>query len=174
MSKSYHAIQHDEHESAQETTCTYPEPPPTFQDVANSSQDLTDRGDNPLDCVPQISDHPCSKGDNQPVCLINHRHDSDTICLNSQDPESHSCSSELLMSCKQQSEAAQPEQSSKQCQTITLSQECGHSFTTLCSSFQSLPMEDCLQFLSWLFKGTLPCCMPDCKMTTDGPKLDKI
>lgn len=42
MSKSYPAIQHNEHESAQETICAYPEPPPTFQDVANSSQDSTD------------------------------------------------------------------------------------------------------------------------------------
>ena len=176
MSESYNAIQHDEHESAQETTCAYPEPPPTFQDVANSSQDSIDgdEDDNPLDCVPHISDHPRGKGDNRPVCLINHRHDSDTICLNAQDPKSHSCSSEPTTSCKQRSEAEQPEQSSKRRRTITVSQECGHSFTTLCSSFQSLPMEDRLQFLSWLFEGALPRCMPDCKMTTDGPTLDEI
>ena len=173
VSESYHAIQQDDHESAQETTCAYPEPPPTFQDVANSSQNSTDGGDNPLDCVPHISDHPRGKGDNQPVHLINHRHDSDTICFNVQDPKSHSCSSEPSTSCKWRSKAEQPERSSKRRRTITVSQGCEHSFTTLCSSFQSLPIDDRLQFLSWLFEGALPRCMPDCKLTTDGPTLDE-
>ena len=148
VSESYHTIQQDDHESAQETNCAYPEPPPTFQDVANSSQDSTDGGDNPLDWVPHISDHPRDKGDNQLVRLINHRHDSDTICLNAQDPKSYSCSSEPSTSCKRRSKAEQPERSSKRRRTITVSQECSHSFTTLCSSFQSLLIEDCLQFLS--------------------------
>lgn len=174
VSESYHAIQQDDHESAQEKTCAYPEPPPTFQDVANSSQDSTDGGDHPLDCVTHISDHPHGKGDNQLVRLINHRHDSDVICLNAQDPKSHFCSSEPSTSCKRRSKAEQPEQSSKRRRTITVSQECEHSFTALCSSFQSLPMEDRLQFLSWLFEGALPRCMPDCKLTTDGPLLDEI
>ena len=89
VSESYHAIQQEGYESAHETTCTYPEPPPIFQDVANSSQNSTDEGDNPLDCVPQISDHPRGKGDNQPVHLISHRHDSDTICFSAQGPNSH-------------------------------------------------------------------------------------
>lgn len=58
-------------------------------------------------------------------------------------------------------------------QSLTVSQGCEHSLTTLCSSFQSLLIEDCLQFLSWLFEGTLPHYTPDCKLTTDGLMLDK-
>ncbi|KAL4977393.1 hypothetical protein BDW66DRAFT_158998 [Aspergillus desertorum] len=34
-------------------------------------------------------------------------------------------------------------------------------FTALQSHFMSLPLDDCLQFLSWLFEGTLSRCMSD-------------
>lgn len=35
-----------------------------------------------------------------------------------------------------------------------------HSFATLCSHFTSLPLDERLQFLSWLFEGALPRCIP--------------
>lgn len=53
----------------------------------------------------------------------------------------------------------------KRSRTTTIPQARGHSFTTFRSSFLSLPLEDRLQFLSWVFEGALPRYMPSCERT---------
>lgn len=72
-------------------------------------------------------------------------------------------------SYKWKSKAEQPEQPSKRRQTITASQEGPHSFATLCSNFLSLPIEDRLQFLSWLFEDALSRCISDCERNPNVP-----
>ena len=41
---------------------------------------------------------------------------------------------------------------------------------TLCSHFMSAPLDDHLQFLSWLFKGALPQCMSSSSLTASGER----
>lgn len=140
---SYRAIQHHEIENAQELACTYPEPPPTFQDITDSHHQ------NPAEeCAKMQEEVPCisSKGDYQPLHLINQGHGADAqdlnSCLNSSEPS-------VSTSYKQKPKAEQPKQPSKQhIQPITASQEGLHSFAILCSSFLSLLIKDRLQFLS--------------------------
>lgn len=167
INKRHHTAEQASDQSIQEFACTYPEPPPTFQDVANHLQHSTAGRPNPQDPqdrAPSMNDHNRGKEDHRPLHLINYRYDTDIVYSDAQDQNPRFHAGKPSKRCKRPTKGTKrSERSSKRRRTATTSQEYEHSFTTLRSSFLSIPLEDRLQFISWLFEGALSRSISDCE-----------
>ena len=137
--------------------CLYPDPPTILYSLINHSRDPKERVGGE-DSDTQTSDcdhlptnshhqmHPCPHSTNPKVSLPK------GVPGNNNAAKPGSRKRKI-----QQSNSQDPKQLRAR-STLSLQED---SFTALQSPFMSLPLDDRLQFLSWLFRGALSCCMSD-------------
>ncbi|KAL4954946.1 hypothetical protein BDW69DRAFT_130917 [Aspergillus filifer] len=138
------------------TICSYPDPPPVFHSPSGYYQDSSKRtsGQNGS---PQTSDRPYIH-DGQQLRLSQQRTSPDTSHANDA-RENHLVFGETRSpKRKRQQSDRQTRKRSRACSTSPCKDD---SFTAIRSHFVSLPLDDRLQFLSWLFEGALQHCMSD-------------
>ncbi|KAL2812131.1 hypothetical protein BDW59DRAFT_44464 [Aspergillus cavernicola] len=133
-----------------ETICPYPDPPPVLHNTPGYYQDSSKRASGQNGST-QTSDRP-------------HIHDSqqDTgpdASYPSGARGNHHVSGESTGTKRktQQSDKG----ARKRSRAPSTLQSRGYSFPALRSHFVSLPLDERLQFISWLFEGALPRCMSD-------------
>ncbi|KAL4861670.1 hypothetical protein BDV12DRAFT_179919 [Aspergillus spectabilis] len=146
------------------TICQYPNPPPMLADVPECHQVSARQCISSENSNSQLNGHPCTQ-----ICQQSDSSDlgknSNASCLDSSTSGSYSC--KQSGSGKRKTLQLQDEQAPKRlCPGPSISPAEGNSFISLKSHFLSLPLEERLQFLSWLFEGALPRCMPDPTRTT--------
>ncbi|KAL4927746.1 SANT/Myb-like DNA-binding domain-containing protein [Aspergillus undulatus] len=143
------------------TICLYPDPPPVLyspppghcQDSSRRASDQngsTQTSDHALTHDSQQL-HPSQQGTSLEASYANNAHGNHRVC---EEPKS-------LKRKRQQPDR----QTRKRPRACTASPSKDDSFTAIRSHFVSLPLNDRLQFLSWLFEGALQHCMSDLSPT---------
>ncbi|KAB8256813.1 hypothetical protein BDV32DRAFT_90643 [Aspergillus pseudonomiae] len=143
-----------------ETICPYPEPPTlcdTPDQLRSPSKDPGSQGGNT-----KTSDHPRTQGHRQ-LNSSNHNSEADTSCSNDTSENLHGEQSKKHKRKTQRSGSGG--RAAKRIRLPLRLPTREHSFTGLRSHFLSLPLDERLQFLSWLFEGALPRCMSDYSLT---------
>ncbi|KAL3470248.1 hypothetical protein BJX99DRAFT_52329 [Aspergillus californicus] len=138
------------------TICSYPDPPPVLYSPPGHYQDPSKRA-SVQNGSSQISDHPLihdgqqlrpsQQGTSPDVSYANDARGNHHVCGESRSPKRK----------RQQSDR----QTRKRPRAYSTSPSKDNSFTAIRSHFVSLPLNDRLQFLSWLFEGALQHCMSD-------------
>lgn len=131
-----------------ETTCLYPDPPAILSSPAScfevpGKRDGSDNGSIQESCFGCQRIHAPLPGTG-PDRSSPDSHGKHQIKQKSQNPDSRICKAPRVCS-------------------MSVPRE--DSFTALQSQFTSLPLNDCLQFLSWLFEGALSYCVSDTSQT---------
>ncbi|KAK2763727.1 hypothetical protein FQN54_009343 [Arachnomyces sp. PD_36] len=148
----------DDGASVSETFCSYPEPPSVLQKAPEHHQVSSEQPDSQND-IPQANSSLQIQGHQQ--LLTRPSVEPNT---SGKAPKKKPQSGEQSQTCKRKAQRSE-EQTRKRRRTST-SLVKKHSLAVFCSHFTSLPLEERLQFLSWLFEGALPRCMPDSVPTT--------
>ncbi|KAL4748275.1 hypothetical protein BDW72DRAFT_205788 [Aspergillus terricola var. indicus] len=123
-----------------EKACPYPDPPTILYSPINHSRDPDTSDCDHLPTKSHHQVHPCPHSTNPKVSL----------------PKARSRKRKI-----QQSDSQDPKRLRARSR-LPLQED---SFTALQSHFMSLPLDDRLQFLSWLFKGALSCCMANTSLS---------
>ena len=147
-----------------ETICPYPEPP-TLYDAPDHLQGFSGRPDSQsgnTQTSDQTSDHPHTQGHRQ-LNPPNHISKADVSRYNSASDNPHGERSKNHKRKTQRSRLKGRTPKRTRVPPTLPTRE--NSFTDLCSHFISLTLDECLQFLFWLFEGALPRCMPDTSST---------
>ncbi|KAB8213247.1 hypothetical protein BDV33DRAFT_70881 [Aspergillus novoparasiticus] len=147
-----------------ETICPYPKPPPILHHVpdhyrVSSEQPRSQNGNI------QTRDHPHAHAHIQSLGQLHLYHDNSETGASCSSGPSKNLHGKPSKNCKRkrhQSEGKAP----KRLRDLSTLPGTEDSFTTLRSRFLCLPLDERLQFLSWLFQGALPRCMPDTAPTT--------
>ena len=136
-----------------ERTCSYPDPPPILHSQYNHFRDFSERAGG-LNSNTQTSDH-SRIHDHQQLHPSQHNTDPNASYPNAA-RENHHVGVQSKSSKRKTQEA--DGRACKRLQVPSMLPSREDSFT-LHSHFVSAPLDDRLQFLSWLFKGALPHCM---------------
>jgi hypothetical protein len=139
-----------------ETICPYPEPPPVLHNAPDHHRE-SGEGTGSQDGNTRTSDHPPIHG-HQQLHSFHHNTDPDVSPSNGASENSHvSGQSKTSKRKTQRLDGRAP----KRLRVPSKFPTREDSFTALCSHFLLLPLDERLQFLSWLFEGALPRCMPE-------------
>ncbi|KAL4811698.1 hypothetical protein BDW67DRAFT_12758 [Aspergillus spinulosporus] len=151
-----------------EKACPYPDPPAVLYNSINNSRDPDGRvgGEGGEDSDTQTSD--CDH-------LPTNSHQQVHPCLQSTNPNpslpkgvpgnTNAVKPGSRKRKRQQSDSQDPKRRARS--RLPLQED---SFTALQSHFMSLPLDDRLKFLSWLFEGALSCCTSDTSSACEGRK----
>ncbi|KAL2811451.1 hypothetical protein BDW59DRAFT_57789 [Aspergillus cavernicola] len=140
-----------------EATCPYPDPPPILNSLPDHYRDSSERAGGQNSNI-QTSDDPPHILDCQQLHPSQHETNPDASypdgARGSHQADGQSKSPKRKMHQSDRQVHKRPRVPS----TLPSGE---NSFTALRSHFVSLPLDERLQFLSWLFEGALPRCMPD-------------
>lgn len=146
-----------------ETTCPYPDPPPVLHGTPDLYRDSSEMAGS-QNSDTQTSDHPCINNHQQVNPSEQHTH-PDASCPDTASGKPHVGGQPKGFKRKMQQADGQFR---KRCRLPSVLPPRKDSFTTLRSHFVSLPLDEHLQFLSWLFEGALPRCMSDSSPTREA------
>jgi hypothetical protein len=138
-----------------ETICPYPEPPPVLHNAPDHHRD-SGEGAGSRDGNTRTSDHPPIHGHQQ--SHSSHHNTDPDVSPNGASENSHVGGQFKTSKRKtQRSDGRAPKRLRVPSKLPTREDSC----TALCSHFLLLPLDERLRFLSWLFEGALPRCMPE-------------
>ncbi|GMG38900.1 unnamed protein product [Aspergillus oryzae] len=145
-----------------ETICPYPEPPPILHHVPDHHRVSSERPRSQNGNT-QTRDHTHAHIQS-PGHLHPSHHNSETraSCSSGASKNLHGKPSKNCKRKRHQSEGRAP----KRLRDLSTMPATENSLTSLRSHFLCLPLNERLQFLSWLFEGALPRCMLDTGPTT--------
>ncbi|KAL4863853.1 hypothetical protein BDV12DRAFT_201720 [Aspergillus spectabilis] len=140
-----------------ETTCPYPDPPATLHSPLNHYRDASERN------VGEDNGTQTSDRDRQKVHHSPHSTDPGSSYPDSAQGDHHVDGGSKSSKRKIQQSEGQARKRYRVRSTLPPRED---SFTAVQSHFVSLPLNERLQFLSWLFEGALPRCTSDSSSPT--------
>ncbi|KAE8334489.1 hypothetical protein BDV24DRAFT_156818 [Aspergillus arachidicola] len=147
-----------------ETICPYPEPPPILHHIPDHHRVSSERPRSQNGNI-QTRDQAHAHAHIQSPGQLRPSHpnsETGTSCSSGASKNLHGKPSKKYKRKRHQSEGQAP----KRLRDLSTMPATEDSFTSLRSHFLCLPLDERLQFLSWLFEGALPRCMPDTGPTT--------
>ncbi|KAI9036872.1 SANT/Myb-like DNA-binding domain-containing protein [Aspergillus affinis] len=142
-----------------ETICPYPDPPPVPHNPIGHSRDPSEGASGQNDSPPP-SDHPHIP-DSQQLRPSSQQDTGPDESYSNSSRGNHHVSGKSTGTKRKTQQLDEGARKRSRARSTLPSKE--NSFTALRSHFVSLPLDERLQFLSWLFEGALSRCMSDCE-----------